>query len=338
MSIPQNIFSPQALNYNQVPYFPWKGKTFNQITSSIQKNGQLKTPLAISQLISDPSPLQNIRRPLPLKIYRREITTAPLKNCNPRISSSIDVFDQPGGSLVNPVHFNNINEGIANTLDFNYVNNSTEHPGACSSFTTKGVCLDPGKNALNRVRSAGMIKKKVIYGQIPEPYCTNAYQYLATRGKTFNQNQYNFLRAGNSTSKPGTNAASDNEYAVNTGINYCSDPSVNYIPTYYKPNNPQFAQEGGVSSSSYITRLKYDTITNNGAIYTKAFGSAVGNALAYTGSPDGYTLKNKMGFPNTGTPIIPKNYYPGSNPDPEIVNCCKDTLSGVLHEDVSIQD
>lgn len=332
MSIPQNIFSPQALNYNQVPYIAWKGRTFHQITSSIQKNGQLKTPLAVSQLISDPSPLQNIRRPLPLKIYRREIATVPLTNCNPRISSSIDVFDQPGGSLVNPAYFDNSTEGIVNTLDFNYVNNRTEHPGTCPSFTAKGVCLDPGRNALKRVRSAGMIRKKVTFGKIPEPYCTNSYQYLATRGKTFNQNQYNYLRVGNTNAVPGTNAASQNQYAVNTGINYCADPSVNFIPTYYKPNNPQFAQEGGVSSSSYITRLKYDTITNNGAIFTKAYGSAVGNALAYTGSPDGYTLKDKIGFPNTGTPIIPKNYYPGLNPDPKSVACCKATLTSVIHD------
>ncbi len=333
MSIPQNIFSPQALNYTQVPYIAWKGKTFNQITSSIQKNGQLKPTLAIPQLISDPSPLQNIRRPLPLKIYRREIVTAAITNCNPRISSSINVFDQPGGSLVNSACTENNTEGIVNTLDFNYVNNRTEHPMTCSSFTTKGVCLDPGKNALNRVRSSGMIRKKVTFGQqIPEPYCTNSYQYLATRGKTFNQNQYNYLRVGNANARPGSNAAAGNEYAVNTGINYCADPSVNFIPTYYKPNNPQFAQEGGVSSSSYITRLKYDTITNNGSIYSKAFGSAVGNALAYTGSPDGYTLKDKIGFPNTGSPIIPKNYYPGLNPDPTTISCAKSTLSCVIHD------
>jgi hypothetical protein len=335
MSVPQNSFSPQNLNYNQVPYIPWKGKTFTQITSSIQKNGQLFPTVAISQLISNPYPLQNIRRPLPLKIYRREIATAPLTNCNPRISGSIDVFDRPGGSLVNTAYINNSTEGIINTLDINYVNNSTEHPGSCSSMTTKGVCLDPATNALKRVRSSGMVRKTVVFGKIPEPYCTNSYQYLATRGKTFNQNQYNFLRAGNSTAKPGTNAAATNEYAVNTGINYCSDPSSNFIPTYYKPNNPQFAQQGGVSSSSYIARVKYDTITNNGALYTKAYGSAVGNALAYTGSPDGYTLKNKIGFPNTCCPIIPPNYNGG--PDPAIRKC-NVPLSGVIHESVGIQN
>jgi hypothetical protein len=335
MSIPQNIFSPNTLHYDQVPYFPWKGKTFTQITSSIQKNGQLRPTVAISQLVSDPAPLKNIRRPLPLKIYRREIASAPLSNCNPRISSSIDVFDQPGGSLVNPVYINNSTEGIINTLDINYVNNSTEHPKTCSSFTTKSVCLDPATNARNRVRSSGMVRKTVNFNKVVEPYCTNSYQYLATRGKTFNQNQYNYLRTGNNTAKPGTNAAASNQYAVNTGINYCSDPSATFIPTYYKPSNPQFAQQGGVSSSSYITRVKYDTITNNGALYTKAYGSAVGNALAYTGSPDGYTLKNKIGFPNTCTPVIPPNYSGG--PDPAMRKCSV-PLSGVIHESVGIQN
>ena len=50
-------------------------------------------------------------------------------------------------------------------------------------------------------------------------------------------------------------------------------PEFNQLPTYpkgcsrvyYKPNNPQFAQQGGVSSSTRIFKLNVDTISTNAA-------------------------------------------------------------------------
>jgi hypothetical protein len=76
----------------------------------------------------------------------------------------------------------------------------------------------------------------------------------------------------------------------------------NYVPVYYKPNNSQFAQQGGVTSSSYITRLKYDTMTNNGYKFREAYGNNVANAMAYGVSDSVYTLKDKMGYPNICSP------------------------------------
>ena len=73
---------------------------------------------------------------------------------------------------------------------------------------------------------------------------------------------------------------------------------------YYKPNNPQFAQQGAVTSSSRIARIKYDTITNSAASYTNAFGLHVSNALAYGVPANGYTIKDKLGYPNKNTPVV----------------------------------
>lgn len=293
------MFSPQYMNYDQVPYISWKGQTLNQITASIQKNNP-----TISQ--------NNIFNTPPLKIYRKEVVTTPVTNCNPRISTKIDDINAPGGYLVNPTTTtqNANSQGIPNTLDINLTANTTERPGTCSGLTTNGMCNDPATNALNRVRSAGMVRKKIVYNTnstVPEPYCTTSQQYLATRGKLFNQNQYNFLRVGSSTSEPGTVGASSNQYAVNVGINYCPNASSgSFIPVYYKPNNSQFAQEGGVSSSARLARLKYDTITTNGAAFTRAYGSSVGNAMAYGRDSETYTVKDKIGYPNTPTPVFSK--------------------------------
>jgi hypothetical protein len=80
----------------------------------------------------------------------------------------------------------------------------------------------------------------------------------------------------------------------------------NYVVVVYKPSNPQFASQGGVSASSQIARTKYNAITNNTAIYSKAFGNSVANALAYGVSDTGYTIKNKIGFPLRKTPKFSK--------------------------------
>jgi hypothetical protein len=73
---------------------------------------------------------------------------------------------------------------------------------------------------------------------------------------------------------------------------------------YYKPNNPQFAVQGAVSSGDLINRKKYDAITSVGASYRSAYGNPTANALAYGSSMHGYTLKDKIGYPNKKIPVF----------------------------------
>jgi hypothetical protein len=80
----------------------------------------------------------------------------------------------------------------------------------------------------------------------------------------------------------------------------------NYRKLYYKPNNPQFAKQGAVSSSDLITRKRYNSITNSAVIYYNSLGQSVGNALAYGVPVGGYTVKDKMGFPMKKTPTFSK--------------------------------
>jgi len=79
-----------------------------------------------------------------------------------------------------------------------------------------------------------------------------------------------------------------------------------YVPIYYKPNNPQFAVQGAVSSGDLINRKKYDTITSVGASFRSAYGNQTANALAYGSSMYGYTAKDKIGYPMKKTPTFPK--------------------------------
>jgi hypothetical protein len=95
-----------------------------------------------------------------------------------------------------------------------------------------------------------------------------------------------------------------------------------YVPLYYKPSNPKFANQGGVSSSAHIFRKRFDAITNSGYKNRLEYGSAVANALAYSVPVPGYTLKDKVGYPQ---PQVPK--FPQYQPD-VMLRCESTQISG----------
>jgi hypothetical protein len=118
------------------------------------------------------------------------------------------------------------------------------------------------------------------------------------------------LRKGDATSIPGSAKSQTNVYASNTVAHCAGGEDTSYIPVYYKPNNMKFAEQGGVSSSTRLLRLKYDTITDAGQKLTTIFGKATANAFAYsTTNSSLYSLKTKTGYPNIKTPVI--NPYSG---------------------------
>jgi len=441
------------LNFAPIRPISWKGKTFGQITSSIRKNNP----------VLNANPKMNLFLPNPLKIYRRDLSGN--STCNPRTSLSIDQLNRPNGSIVNSKATNKY--GLVNTLDINLPNSEYDTNGCLKDTDQKNkTCLSQANNALRRVRSAGMIKRQFDISKNNDSYYTSRSQYLVGRNKTFQQNQYNFIRTGDVSVKPGTNASQQNVYSAN-GTAHCkkyfigSNASFNYIwidgsshnvavpsdyyaiddlngllksamlknyhyfinsfnnakifllnitynltnrvvelqthvcdpavfnpnsqysipyniisfrpivyyfnyptqavvpgfqisnaalqtaigftagyypaayinnpsntvqtltnqsfyssfspgikpfyqPIYYKPSNPQFAQQGGVSSGALISRKKYDAITKDSALYRNGMGVSVSNTIAYGVGEYGYTHKDKMGYPNKSTPKFSK--------------------------------
>jgi hypothetical protein len=278
------------ININDTqPLVSWKGQTFSQITSVLKKNAN--TTMKASG--------RNLFLPNPLKIYRREIASqVDASRCNSRASIKIDEFTRPNGFLVTAKSSTASGKGLVNTLDINLTSNKTEKPGSC---TANCAGLSPAENAKRRCRSSGNIKKAYNPANNTANYYTDSKQYLTSRNRTFQQNQYYYLRSGDSTATPGETSSINNVYAAN-GTIICPNGSSGH--TYYKPNNPQFAQQGAVSASSLITRKKYDSITNSSAIYRNAFGLQVANALAYGVPENGYTIKDKIGYPNKCTPVF----------------------------------
>jgi len=405
---------------------------------------------------------QNIFRAGPVKLYRREIMTLDTdgnkqERGNPRISISIDEFNRPNGYFISKILPDCNNYGVVNYLDPKEANittnnyemgticNTCNSPENCtSSSTISPIYISQEFNAKRRVRSAGMIVRNYNQARSNDSYSTSNSQYLESRNRTFEQNQYNYIRQGNALAKPGDNLSVSNVYS-SQGLNHCNKfiissslgnnefeynwvdgstytvkipngsysiddfvgafqlimynnthyyiqsnngtifyllnfayntfsntvelqsfiipesgyqkggrwnqvdgitnaqiivpnthfqgvigfsegtyPIQNthntqtiviestltsglepiYVPVIYKPNNSQYAQQGGVSSSTRIARLKYDTITTVGATYRSAYGSQVANELAYGVAPTdaAYTLKTALGYPLKCTP------------------------------------
>jgi len=270
--------------------FEWKGKTFSEVTSMIKKNTNEDNATYDKSVF--------FRTP-PLKIYRREIANVTNTSAS-RKSSTIQSFEIPGGSIIKD---GDACTGVVNTKDFHY-NNIRDSYNPCSSCDEPLVgatdstfvrSLSAQDNARRRVRSSGMNRTKFVANKNnTQNYYSSSSQYMHGRNKTFKQNQFNTLRVEGKHTE-------ENVYASNTVQSCGTDASGNtsYVPVYYKPNNAKFAQQGGVSSSNRLTRLKYDTITDVGASMTKVYGNHTANALAYGVPSNGYTIKDKIGYPNT---------------------------------------
>lgn len=172
-----------VLNHNEPVILSWKGRTLNQITSSIQRNGTIYGG-------------NGIFRAMPLKIYRREIAANIQSSygCpNSRYSSSIDVFDQPGGSVILRSTSQPLNTaGQVNTLERSAPENLNETYGCKGGATSSYNCAE--KNARKRCRSSGIIKRVYDPARSEFSYFTNTNQYLVSRSKTFLQNQYRHIR------------------------------------------------------------------------------------------------------------------------------------------------
>jgi len=184
----------------------WKGKTFNQVVASIQKNDQKAGILSISQL----------QKPLPLKIYRKEIGKG--SRCNSRTSVKIADFETPGNNFVTSTP----GCGLVNTLDIHDTSLSAEH-GKCDTATA--CFFSPEYNARKRCRSAGMIPRKFNVNKNNDTYCTSTKQYLVARNRTIKQNEYNYIRKGDTGLIPGPGLAGSNVYSP-AGLSHCYRPMI----------------------------------------------------------------------------------------------------------------
>jgi len=251
-------------------YVQWKSGSLNQEIPVLKKNNR-----------NTLSSAQNLFRAFPPRVYRKELVFASdeVSSCNASTNIKVSNFETPGGAITT-----SIDNNISAPLYYVKSNNNEICPNSpCPNVNSVQT------NALKRLRSNGMIKKN---------YFTSSQQYLNNRNISNTRQQYAILRTGDSTSNPGSAAAESNVYSTN-GLPPSCNESKKYSYSYYKPNNPQFSNQGAVSNGSYITRLKYDSERTTAASYMNLYGASLPGY--------GYSTKEKHGYGLTCTPTFPKN-------------------------------
>lgn len=229
----------------------WKGKTLYQVVATIQKNGNTASSLTVHQ----------IRKALPLKLYRKEIhningnTVA--KNCSGRISTKITDIDMPGSTIVTETS-RSYSNGLVNTLDINQTSLTSEN-GSCN---TQNNCFSPDYNARKRVRSAGMMKNKFDINKNNDTYNSSTQQYLISRNRTIKQNEFHYIRKGNSGFMPGPGLGTTNIYSP-SGLSHCYQPVISIAN-----NNNTFSYKwyDSTNYSNYTVVIpdgKYDPFSLN---------------------------------------------------------------------------
>ena len=200
----------------------WKDKSLVQVLASFEKN---KNTMILTK--------SNLHNAPPIKHYRKEIPLISNSVNSSKLGTTIDSLNRPGGSF-------KTNEPLTKSSLVAFINEKDMNNKVETCFSL----LSTQKNALQRIRSSNIIKPN---------YCVDTKQYLQKRGMTIEQNQYNYLRSGNSLTKPGTMNSLSNVYDGQK-----SDCLSNIV--IYKPRNSQFACDGSVTSSSLLLKKKNEAI------------------------------------------------------------------------------
>lgn len=195
----------------------------------------------------------------------------------------------------------------------------TENPEPESQ--TPRFCCNEERKARRRALPAST--------KLNKNYYTTLQQYRENRCQTYEQRAFNFVSnaAFVPGAKPGSALALSNTYVANCQPNILNyqqayDNSFNPLNNFsscrlvvYKPNNPQYAQQGAVSSSTRMLKLNVTTIETNAASFKK-------NAQGVKITTSNITSSSQPSMPFILKNKVPKLCNPPVNPF-QNKNVCK---------------
>jgi hypothetical protein len=223
----------------------------------------------------------------PIKHWRKQLVPAANTGITRNASMGMPM-DRPGGSVY-----------LGATVDCSncLVNLTDLIP------TTKNTIFDNTKDASGNCVACNpetnIIKSGITL--LNKNYYTDSKAYLQSRCQTYDQKLSTTPIPGNSYINPTTHQPiPPSDSPTGSQVYYTENCSKkcetinSVVRTIYKPNNQQYSQQGSVSSSSRLTRLKNNTITKNGNSFKTAWGQQGANAGRYQGTSDSdYFLKTK---------------------------------------------
>jgi hypothetical protein len=228
----------------------------------------------------------------------------------------------PGNFIVKDKSDTNINtinnecsncQGVGLISSWYPISNLTEKPEEV--VTSKTFCCNEERKAIKRTLPASTIVKKNYY--------QTSKMYLYNRCKTFKQREFNFITNSqdpvtDKTVKPGAPLSEGNLYVAqcNPQNGYCMEECGR---VYYKPNNPQYAKQGAVSSSTRNLKLNVTTIEKNALNQNQLQYQSLAYDLQRGQDPN-IPFINKMKTPTcnpatyTGNPF----FFQGQHQNPKI--------------------
>lgn len=260
---------PMIYTYKQ-PYVSWKGTTINANVPQWSRpivNGDTRDS-SISGYQENGA--WNTR---PIKHWRKQLMP---NQVNGKSRNSYIIQDNPGCS----------------TVTENCVSNHLQISVNDDSCTNSNLVTGPNSVCVFKPRvkpTKGMNTKPInptdIYTSPTQSYSFDTKAYLRSKNKSYSQN---------------TNGNVYN-YPTRT-MTSCSFEDSTCKNIIVKPNNASYFQQGAVSSSSRILRLKYNTVTSNAVSFSTAFGASASSAGQYNADGNGsYFIKNKTNICNPTT-------------------------------------
>jgi hypothetical protein len=167
------------------------------------------------------------------------------------------------------------------------------------------VCINcnPETNIIRSGMTEKMINPQEVDGKLVfKKYSFSTKEYLKSKCKSYDQNISGALRSGVQYSEfkgccvvplPYNN---ENDGPQTRVALECPDETChgNRTKVIVKPNNQQYFQQGAVSSSSRLARLKYNTVQSNAASFNSAYQAQSASAGRYRADGNApYFIKSK---------------------------------------------
>lgn len=237
----------------------------------------------------------------PIKHWRKQLIPAGVSGKSP---SSMSIQDRPAANSI--IANDCCSDEPGNLIQYEIVKTPfsvASHLDTLRGKDRRNICQDCDPDEPILVNTSGIKDAKV------QQFNFDTKSYLRSRNKSFISNQTGSMKTDTtySTKSPSGCCNVPIPYSDNniTGTqnrssfvsppqsdDACKNKPANII---VKPNNQQFFQQGAVSSSSRIERLKYNTVTANASGFSTAWGAAAANAGKYRANGTGpYFIKSKV--------------------------------------------
>jgi hypothetical protein len=289
----------QTYKWQYQPYVTWKGNNYNS-ASLVNARPETNGSWILRKQTSN-SRDGNAFLPRPMKQWRKQLQANKIRGGTKNVN--INDIDSPG--LYNMLN-NDVCCGVSNNSIVSNIqqkNNSTIYDNSESIITQtdvsncwdgpigKRICCNPENNLIT-YKTAPIEKNFISYQYYFKNRCYNYEQNISTAKVAGNSYFNNGIATYPSNNPNGCQILQKKNCSNNCCRCDCQNSRVQNM--IYKPNNRQFAKQGGTSGKSRINALRENTINPGGSLFNNAYGlKEINNGICNLNGDSLYYVKNK---------------------------------------------